>query len=201
MKKNAHQTKKATVLFLLVITAGFIVFQILNYETPIVPPLEIDRTGLTNQNGQLFVLGQTNTFSGVMTESYPDGSQKSRSDIENGRMHGKSEGFYPDGQRQIQEHFNLGISEGVRTRWSTNGVKQSEGQIVQGEFHGEYRKWHDNGQSAEFILFEEGEPHGTAKSWYPSGFLKSRVEMDHGEIKKQETWNDGEMQGEHGSVP
>ena len=192
MKNKPNPALKITVLFMFVIAAGFIVFQTLYHEAPTVPPLEIDRTGLTNQNGQLFVFGQTNAFTGVMTESYPDGSPKSRSDIADGRLHGKSEGFYTDGQRQIEEHFVLGMSEGIRTRWSTNGVKQSEGQIVQGEFHGDYRKWHANGQVAEFIHFEEGEPHGTAKSWHPSGFLKSRVEMDRGETVKQETWNDGE---------
>lgn len=201
MDSKSNLIQRALVFFGAVIVIGFVVFQTLRREVPDLPPLGIDRSGLTNSNGQLFVLGETNAFTGVMTETYPDGAQKSRSEIVQGQLHGKSEGFYPNGQRQIEEHFNLGISEGIRTRWLTNGVMQSEGKIVQGEFHGEYRKWHENGQLAEFIHFENGTPHGIAKAWFPSGFLKSQVEMDRGETKKQETWDDGEKLEENQPVP
>jgi len=196
MKIQPNSALRTAAIIMLVIGAGFIVFQIYRSNPPDVVLQEFDLAELTNQNDRLYVIGQTNAFTGVMTESYPDGSVKSKSEIADGRMHGKSEGFFLNGQKQIEEYFKLGVSDGIRTHWDTNGIKESEGRIVHGEFDGEYRKWHTNGQIAEQIFFEKGKPHGVAKSWYPSGFLKSRVEMEVGETKQRETWNDTEKRDE-----
>lgn len=196
MKIQSNSALRTAAIIMLVIGAGFIVFRIFRSNSPDVVLQEFDLAELTNQNDRLYVIGQTNTFTGIMTEHYPGGSVKSKSEMADGQMHGKSEGFFQNGQKQIEEYFKLGVSDGIRTRWNTNGIKESEGRIVRGAFDGEYRTWHTNGQTAEQIFFEKGKPHGVAKSWYPSGFLKSRVEMELGETKQRETWNDGEKRDE-----
>jgi antitoxin component YwqK of YwqJK toxin-antitoxin module len=192
MKNLKPITAAAIVVMLLAVAGAFIRLQVSRPSAPPPPLPEIDRAGLTNRDNRLYRIDTTNLFTGIMTESYPEGSVKSRSEVRGGQLNGRSEGFYPNGQRQVEEFFKTGVSDGVRTRWETNGIRESAGQIVEGQFHGEYRQWHTNGQIAKRIFFNEGKPHGVAKSWFPSGFLMSRVEMDHGETKTSESWKDGE---------
>ena len=199
---NLKKISAAAIVMLLLAGVGaFIRFQASRPSAPPPPLPEIDRAGLTNRDNRLYRIESTNLFTGIMTEHYSEGALKSRSEVRDGQLNGRSEGFFPNGLRQVEEFFKAGVSDGVRTRWETNGVRQSAGQIVDGQFHGEYRQWHTNGQIAKRIFFDQGKPHGVAKSWFPSGFLMSSVEMDHGETKTSESWKDGEKKDEEQPLP
>ena len=67
---------------------------------------------LTMVEGRLVRSGETNAFTGWMTETYTNSTLKSRSAISNGLMHGVSEGWYTNGQIQVREHFVEGVSHG-----------------------------------------------------------------------------------------
>ena len=156
-----------------------------------VTPVVVARTNLVLLAGRLCLLGQTNTFTGLMIEHAPDGSLRSRSSISNGLLHGISEGWHSNGQLQVTEHFKTGVSHGLRTKWHPNGVKLSEGEIVDGKFHGAFRRWYDTGSFAEQVEFAGGQPHGLSLAYYPSGFLKARIKMKEGKVLEKNSWPDG----------
>ena len=156
------------------------------------PMPEVSRAALEVKDGRLHQIGFATPFTGWMMETYPDGSQQSRSSISNGLLHGLSEGRYTNGLVQITEQFHQGVSHGVRTKHRADGSKLSESTIVEGVLHGLFRRWHPNGALAEEVLMKDGKPDGPSLAYFPSGFLKARVLMSNGIVVEETRWKDGE---------
>lgn len=159
-------------------------------EAPVVA--DVDSTALERRDGLLYPKGETNPFSGWMTETHPDGSLRSRSQVVNGQLHGLSEGWSAEGRLQVQEPFERGVAHGIRTKWYPSGGTQSVAHIVHGQLQGPFRRWHENGVLAEDVRMERGQPHGLSLAYYPSGYLKAQVRLDQGKVLEQRFWNDGE---------
>lgn len=156
-------------------------------------PEPIDASRLIRLDGRLVLRDNTNQpFSGWMTEHYPDGTPKSRSEIFQGVLNGVSEGFYTNGTLQVREHFVSGIGEGPVLKWHPDGARLSEGIAHQGQLEGVFRRWHTNGVLAEEITLKAGQPHGPSRAWFPSGSLKAEVELNEGKVVTQTFWKDGE---------
>jgi antitoxin component YwqK of YwqJK toxin-antitoxin module len=160
-------------------------------EVPDVPEAAMEQ--LVRVGDRLVLEGESTPFSGLMVEFYPDGSRKARSMLQEGVLHGLSEGWFPDGVLQVQEHFAEGVSHGLRTRYHPNGVRHSEAEILKGELHGKFRRWHPNGNPAELTHFVRGLPHGSSSAYYASGYVRARVTLSEGRILDQLFFNDGEM--------
>ncbi len=153
---------------------------------------EVLRGQLTLREGQLYPTGSSVPFTGVVTESYPSGTPKSRSVVSNGLLEGLSAGWHTNGQQQIAEHFHAGVSHGARTKWYPAGQKLSEVMIVQGKLDGVFRRWHTNGVLAEEIPMTRGEPDGLSHAFYPSGCLQAEARLQAGKVLERHHWNDGE---------
>jgi antitoxin component YwqK of YwqJK toxin-antitoxin module len=153
---------------------------------------EIPVSELVVKEGRVVEKGGADNFTGFMTEFYPNGSLKSRSQIFEGLLHGRSEGWHPNGELEIREHFKHGISHGLRTKWHDTGIKLSEATIEEGQMHGLFRRWHENGAPAEEIQMENGSPEGLSLAFYPSGSIKARATLQSGIITDQKFWNEGE---------
>lgn len=151
------------------------------------------RTNLVLQAGSWHLPGQSNGFTGLLVDTYPDGVLKSRSAVSNGFLEGLSTGWHTNGQPQIEEHFRASLSEGLRVKWFPDGRKLSEANIVAGKLEGTFRRWHDNGQLAEQMEMKSGEPDGVAFAYYPSGFVKARTRVENGKVLDQKVWPDGEQ--------
>lgn len=160
-----------------------------------VAPATVSRTNLILVSGRLCLVGQEQErpFSGVMVEHAADGALRSRSAVENGLLHGLSQGWHTNGRLQVAEHFREGISHGVRTKWYANGLKLSEGEIVDGEFHGTFRRWSESGSLAKEIEFVRGRPHGTALAYFESGYVQTWARVEEGTVKERKSWNDREQ--------
>lgn len=182
----------------LVATAGVLLvanrFRTTDVEEPeSVVLLEVDLADLTRQGDVLMLQGSTEPFSGYMVERYADGEYKTRSRIEDGRLHGWVRGWFPDGTLESEEHFQQGISHGVRKRWHENGTLASHTEIVEGVVHGEFKTWDAEGNLVQRMHMVEGQAHGVSEAYYPSGHLRARVRIEHGEILSQESWDDWVM--------
>ncbi len=157
------------------------------------PPLpELHLTNLVQRGDRWLVAGTTNAFTGLLLDTYEDGSKKSRSAVSNGLLNGPSFGWHTNAQLQVEEHFVAGNSHGLRTKWHPNGRKLSEANVVEGRFQGVFRRWHDNGAIAEEMELKDGKPDGVSRAYYPSGFAKSRATLRGGRMVEQIFWNDGE---------
>jgi antitoxin component YwqK of YwqJK toxin-antitoxin module len=150
------------------------------------------RTNLLFAGGYWLVPGQSNTFTGMLLDTYDDGAKKSYSTVSNGILEGLSIGWHTNGQQQVEEHFVGGTSHGLRIKWYPDGQKLSEVSIVNGKLHGLFRRWHENGTIAEEIELVDGQPDGMSRAYYPSGFQKAEVLMKTGSVVSQKFWEDGE---------
>lgn len=161
---------------------------------PTPPPLaEVDASQLIRLDGRLVLRGNTNeAFTGWLTEHYPDGPLKSRSQISNGVLNGVSEGFHTNGILQIREQFVEGVGNGPVEKWHPDGSRLSEGTARHGQLEGTFRRWHTNGVLAEEIHLTNGQPHGSSRAWFASGSLKAEVELENGKVVRQTFWKDGE---------
>ena len=132
-------------------------------------------------------------FSGWVIDFYPDGEvRRSRSAMDQGKLHGLSLGFAMEGWVEVEETFVRGVSHGLRKRYHAKDTLASEESIVDGLLHGETRKWHPNGKLSEVVPYERGMAHGTAMGWHDDGSLKARVIMEQGQIVEQTFWDAGE---------
>ena len=153
---------------------------------PVTAPVlaELSRHELQFTNGLTYRRGETNLFTGLMTEHYAPGGLRSRSAISNGLLNGLSQGWHTNGQLQIEEHFVDGVSHGSRTRWFADGTKESAATIVHGVIEGVFRKWHPNGVRAQEISMSNGVPHGLSRAFAPDGALKNEVRLSRGVVVK-----------------
>lgn len=148
---------------------------------------------LVRLDGRLFLREATNTpFTGWMTEHYPEGAVRSRSQVVGGLLHGVSEGWRTNGQLQVREYFVAGVAEGPVTKWHPDGTRLSEGLARAGQLEGTFRRWHPNGLLAEEVTLRAGQPDGLSRAWFPSGHLKAEVELEQGRVVRQQFWPDGQ---------
>ena len=150
------------------------------------------RHDLVQTDGRWYWNGQTNPFTGWMTDVYPGGELLSRSQISNGLLNGLSETWYTNGQMEVREHFKNGVSHGLREKWHLNGNKMAETTLVSGKIEGVFRRWFNNGLLEEQIPMNHGHPDGIALAYYESGCLKAETRVERGEVIARRSWKDGE---------
>jgi len=200
-QSGTSRSRLGFIALLLLFAVGGAVFLLTRHPAPVTPTVqEVHRKDLQMSEGVWYTPGQSNAFTGLLFDSYDDGSVKSRSTVSNGLLEGLSHGWYTNGQQQVEEQFVAGVSHGLRTKWHSNGQKLSEVNIVNCKLEGTYRTWHDNGQPAKEVEMKDGQPDGLSKAWFPSGYLKAQVTMRKGEVVTQQFWNDGEHREAPGSA-
>lgn len=160
-------------------------------------PLEMAQSKMEQRAGLWFVPGQSNAFTGLLIDSYDDGSRRSCSTVSNGRLEGLSSGFYTNGQQQVEEYFSNGTSHGTRLKWHPNGRKLSEVKIVHGKLEGVFRRWDEQGALVEEMEMSEGEPDGLSRSYYPSGFVRVEAHLRSGKLLDRQEWKDREHAATH----
>ena len=152
----------------------------------------VSRGQLELRAERYYQAGQTQPFSGGMTDTYPGGQPKLQTPLVDGQYQGVSEGWTTNGVLELRETFAHGLAEGPRTTWHPNGSTRSEGFLTAGKQEGRYRQWDEAGVLVAEAEFNAGEPHGLARAWYPSGCLKAEARMNHGQVAERFLYPDGE---------
>lgn len=187
---------RAAVLFILFgyVYAAFAAFDLFSFpdENAAAEPVSLPLTSLELRNQRLFSRSDTRPFTGYVTESYPTGQLKSRSQVVRGRLEGLSEGWHVNGVLQVREHFRGGASHGRRTKFDQNGKALSEAYLVGGKLHGLYREWNPDGTLAEEIALATGANHGWSYAFFPSGSVKARALFEQGVLIERQTWQEGD---------
>jgi antitoxin component YwqK of YwqJK toxin-antitoxin module len=144
--------------------------------------VEVDRKELVLKDGLLVRNGGSNAFTGLMLESYPDGTLQSRSAVSNGLLEGFSEGWHTNGVLAVRESFVGGRSHGVRTKWDAASNRIAESSIREAKIHGFHREWYTNGQLALDAEMVEGQPHGMVQRWSSAGLLIGQWVLSNGVV-------------------
>ena len=170
-------------LLVLGFLAGMILIFLLSpSQRDSVPPEQVSRNQLVLQQGRLMKTSQTNAFTGLMVEFYPDGTLQSRSAVSNGLLHGVSEGWHTNGVLAVRETFCEGRSHGLRTKWNIESRRVSEVDIREGRIDGFHREWHTNGQLAVEVAMASGLPSGQSRRWSPDGGLVGQWSLSNGVV-------------------
>ena len=157
-----------------------------------VPAEQVSRKQLVLQQGRLMKTSQTNAFTGLMVELYPDGTLQSRSAVSNGLLHGVSEGWHTNGVLAITEVFVSGTSHGTRTKWDAVSNRIAETTISAGQIHGSHREWYTNGQPALEMSMVDGKAQGLARKWNPDASMAGQWVLSNGVVVQAMT-NDVEL--------
>ena len=169
------------------LVSGFLVAAILilvlkPWPRELEPAEQVSRKQLVLQQGRLMKTSQTNAFTGLMVELYPDGTLQSRSAVSNGLLHGVSEGWHTNGVLAVRETFREGRSHGLRTKWNIESRRVSEVDIREGRIDGFHREWHTNGQLAVEVAMASGLPSGQSRRWSPDGGLVGQWSLSNGVV-------------------
>jgi antitoxin component YwqK of YwqJK toxin-antitoxin module len=152
------------------------------WQRELVPAEQVSRNQLVLQQGRLMKTSQTNAFTGLMVEFYPDGTLQSRSAVSNGLLHGVSEGWHTNGVLAITEVFVSGTSHGTRTKWDAASNRIAETDIREGEIEGLHREWHTNGKPSMEVTMARGKAQGVARKWSLEGELAGQWVMSNGVV-------------------
>jgi antitoxin component YwqK of YwqJK toxin-antitoxin module len=156
------------------------------------PVMTVAHHDLVLRDGRWYRQTESNAFTGIMLDVYPNGATLAHSAISNGVANGLSETWYTNGQLQMRENFRDGVSDGFRQKWYENGAKMSEANIVDGKITGLFQSWYENGRPKERIEMKAGNPDGVAWAFYPSGFTSAETSLQEGKVLNRKTWKDGE---------
>jgi antitoxin component YwqK of YwqJK toxin-antitoxin module len=169
------------------LVSGFLAAAVLTvilkpWQRELVPAEQVSRNQLVLQQGRLMKTSQTNAFTGLMVEFYPDGTLQSRSAVSNGLLHGVSEGWHTNGVLAITEVFVSGTSHGTRTKWDAASNRIAETDIREGEIEGLHREWHTNGKPSLEVTMARGKAQGVARKWSLEGELAGQWVMSNGVV-------------------
>jgi len=157
------------------------------WQRELVPAEQVSRNQLVLQQGRLMKTSQTNAFTGLMVEFYPDGTLQSRSAVSNGLLHGVSEGWHTNGVLAITEVFVSGKSHGTRTKWNASSNRIAETTISAGQIHGSHREWYTNGQPALEMSMVDGKAQGLARKWNPDASIAGQWVLSNGVVVQSMT--------------
>lgn len=142
----------------------------------------VGRNRLVLREGRWMKTDETNAFTGMIVEFYPDGTLQSRSAVSNGVLHGVSEGWWTNAVLAVRETFREGRSHGTRTKWDIEGRRIAEADIRDGQIDGFHREWHTNGQLAVEVSMAGGKAHGLARKWSLEGQLAGQWVLSNGAV-------------------
>lgn len=164
------------------LVAAILILILKPWPRELVPAEQVSRNQLVLQQGRLMKTSQTNAFTGLMVEFYPDGTLQSRSVVSNGLLHGVSEGWHTNGVLAITEGFLEGRSHGSRTKWDASSNRIAETDIREGEIEGLHREWHTNGKPSMEVTMARGKAHGLARKWSLEGQLAGQWVLSNGVV-------------------
>ena len=130
-------------------------------------------------NGELWYADQP--FSGVLTETYPNGQVKAKTEYYQGRQHGTSWMWYEDGQPLWERHYRNGKKHGAHKGWWPNGQQKFLYHFTDGEYEEEALDWYMNGQLAQSYHYEKGQEVGLQQAWRENGKLYANYVVKNGE--------------------
>ena len=142
----------------------------------------VGRDRLVLREGRWMKTDETNAFTGLIVEFYPDGTLQSRSAVSNGVLHGVSEGWWTNAVLAVRETFREGRSHGLRTKWDEIGNRIAETDIRAGGIEGLHREWHTNGKPSLEVTMARGKAHGLARKWSLEGQLAGQWVLSNGAV-------------------
>lgn len=133
--------------------------------------------------------GYSQTHTGVIRISHPDGQKKSAIQYLKGRRHGLAIYWYSNGNKQSEFNYADDKLHGLGRYWYDDGQLQHEATYQRGLLHGIAKDWWPDGKPCSVEQFVNGRKHGRWRSWWPTGKLSEETNWQNGTLIRKQEWD------------
>ena len=174
-------------------------------------------------NDIIFLPNMTQPYTGDNLCKYINGQIKSKGQIKDGKLDGKSTWWFENGQKGLEKNYKDGKLDGKSTWWygqimldgqldsqiMLDGQLEKEKNYKNGKLDGKMSTWYKNGQIKSEINYKDGkQKDGKQTYWYESGQIKSEINYkdgkkdgkvttwyEHGQLWSEINYKDGKKDG------
>jgi Tol biopolymer transport system component len=122
------------------------------------------------------------SYSGVISEQYENGSPKLWKTLVNGKAEGLWLEWYPDGTLRYKSYWKKGLGHGRWEYYHPNGILQSESFYIEDIAQGIYRSYFNNGQLQSDLTYLDGKKNGIELIYDYNGTLIKRNFYENGNL-------------------
>lgn len=113
-----------------------------------------------SDEGVLYALGDTEPYTGPVTDYHPNGVKSYQYEVINGKLQGTVTEWYKSRQKMTESTLKDGELVGVMTGWYKNGKKEYEMPLDGGEIHGTGTEYYESGQRKSQTPYVKGKREG-----------------------------------------
>lgn len=134
-------------------------------------------------NTSSWVLGDS-VYSGWVVAHYPNGQQKSRMGILQGKKQDSAFQWYSDGHIKQKAYYHENALHGEKKNWAPDSAHLLVAHLnyYLGKAHGEQRKWYGTGELYQIMHLNLGKEEGMQQAFRPNGDLYVNYEARNGRI-------------------
>lgn len=150
----------------------------------VVPTNQIDKSKLTYDRFRSMWLLDGNAYSGFAITNYGEGIIKEKIGILNGKKQNKSISYFPDGSYKSISNYNKGKLHGEKKTWAqdANHLLLSHLNYHRGKVHGKQTKWYPTGELFQELNLNMGKEEGLQRAYRKNGNLYANYEAKEGRI-------------------
>ena len=95
----------------------------------------------TDEQDIVFLLNETNPYTGEYLCKYDNGQKEKEGRYINGKLIGQWSAWYDNGQKKSEENYKNGKLDGKWTKWNKNGQKVGQKNYKNGKLDGKLIEW------------------------------------------------------------
>ncbi len=126
------------------------------------------------------------TYTGIISEQYPNGSPSVWKNYVNGKIEGLWLEWYPNGVLRYKAYWKNSLGNGKWEYFYPNGRLRSESFYINDIAQGLYKSYYDNGQIKSDATYLDGKKDGVEYTYDPNGVLLSRKLYENGILQIDE---------------
>ena len=132
---------------------------------------DIAKTKKAIQNGIEITTLESKPYTGIVTENYPNGKQKSWITIKDGLANGQWQEWLESGKLRYNAYWKEGKGHGLWQYFHDNGILKYEESYILDIPTGISRAYYDNGQLKDDFFWLQGKKQGVWTSYSETGVL------------------------------
>lgn len=157
---------------------------VLSEKSKVVPGNQINRSRLTYDRFESMWLLGDDPYSGFAITTYEDGMIKEKLGILDGKKQNESRTYFPDGSTKSISNYENGKLHGEKKSWLQDSIRVlvSHLNYHRGKLHGKQLKWYPTGEIFKVLNLEMGKEKGMQKAYRKNGNLYANYEAKKGRI-------------------
>ena len=144
---------------------------------------EVDQSKIQERGGLVYVVNETNPYTGKIIERFHNNQKKNESEFKNGKMTGKLITYYENGQIAVKGNFRDAKQDGKWIYYDENGQITQEENYKNDKKDGKWISYDTNGQISEQGNYKDDRKDGEWILYY------------NGQISEKGSYKDGDKDG------